>query len=179
MDRKNLSAWGISEAIYDIIQNGFAYDEETGEVYFTSDDLDSLQEALDTKIESICGVIKSKEEEYDALKKRSEEVLKSAKRNLKEAERLKNYLLSLMEMNGIEKTKQFGDYNLGVRRSNAVSISDDKEVIDFLNNNPEYSTALNVKTDVSISKTELKKFLTEGATIPGASIVTNKNVVIK
>ena len=105
--------------------------------------------------------------------------LKSARRNLKEADRLKNYLLNLMEMNGIEKSKQFGDYNLGVRRSNAVSISDDKEVIDFLNNNPEYSTALNVKTDVSISKTELKKFLTEGANIPGVSIVTNKNVVIK
>ena len=56
MDINELSGWGISQQIAEIVENGFTFDEETGEVFFTTDDLEALQEALDNKLESLAGI---------------------------------------------------------------------------------------------------------------------------
>ena len=56
MDINELSGWGISQQIAQIVENGFTFDEETGEVFFTTDDLDALNEALDNKLESLAGI---------------------------------------------------------------------------------------------------------------------------
>ena len=34
MDINELSGWGISQQIAQIVENGFTFDEETGEVFF-------------------------------------------------------------------------------------------------------------------------------------------------
>ena len=57
MDIKDLTSWGLTEVMFNVIENGFYADEETGEVFFTSDDLDALEEKLDDKLNGICGYI--------------------------------------------------------------------------------------------------------------------------
>ena len=74
MDVNEMSGYGISQTIAQIIENGFTINEETGEVLFQSDDLEKLQEALDKKINSICGYIKFCENRADGLKKRKQEI---------------------------------------------------------------------------------------------------------
>ena len=74
MDIKEMNVWGLTQAIYDIIENGFSYDEETGEVYFTADDLDTLNETLDKKINGICGFIKFADSKLNSLKERKKEI---------------------------------------------------------------------------------------------------------
>ena len=44
MDVNEMSGYGISQTIAQIIENGFTINEETGEVLFQSDDLEKLQE---------------------------------------------------------------------------------------------------------------------------------------
>ena len=53
MDINELSGWGISQQIEEIVENGFTFDEETGEVFFTTDDLDKLEMALEDKINQL------------------------------------------------------------------------------------------------------------------------------
>ena len=50
MNIDELSGWGISQAIAQVVEDGFVFNEETGEVFFTADDLDKLNEAFDKKI---------------------------------------------------------------------------------------------------------------------------------
>ena len=56
MNIDELSGWGISKQIADVVENGFSYDEETGEIIFTSDDLEALEVALEEKIQSLSGI---------------------------------------------------------------------------------------------------------------------------
>ena len=79
MDIDELSGWGISQQIAQIVENGFTFDEETGEVFFTTDDLDALNEALDNKLESLAGIYQMYESKADALKARSKEIADRAK----------------------------------------------------------------------------------------------------
>lgn len=58
MNIDELSLWGLDKAFYEIVENGFVYDEETGEVYFTSDDLDKIQMGIDEQLNKLCGFVK-------------------------------------------------------------------------------------------------------------------------
>ena len=74
MKTDELSLWGLSDALYNVIENGFSFNEETGEIYFTSEDLDSLEMALDDKLNGICGYIKFSESREESLKARINEI---------------------------------------------------------------------------------------------------------
>ena len=74
MDINELSGWGISQQIAEIVENGFTFDEETGEVFFTTDDLEALQEALDNKLESLAGIYQMYVSKGEALKIRSKDI---------------------------------------------------------------------------------------------------------
>ena len=103
MDINEVSGWGISKQIAQILENGFTFDEETGEVFFTTDDLDALNEALDNKLESLAGIYQMYVSKADALKTRSKEIADRAKSFENKADKLKNYIDSLMKANQKEK----------------------------------------------------------------------------
>lgn len=180
MDIKELSAYGLTSAIFQVIENGFTFNEETGEIFFTSDDLETLQEALDVKLNNIAGYCKYNEAKADSLKKRKDEIDKDIKYYQKKAESMNKLLGYLMEKNNIEETKDVGDYRIGFRKSTAVEISDENSIMDFVSNNPEYKeNCIKEETKTSIIKTGLKELINNGIDVPGASIVVNKNVTIK
>ena len=83
-----------------------------------------------------------------------------------------------MEANGIEK-KELADYRLSTRKSSSVEITDEEQVFNYLNANPQYKESC-VKTEVTtkLIKTGLKELLTD-TEIPGVQIVESKNVTIK
>lgn len=179
MDIKELSSWGLSKAIYDVIENGFTFNEETGEIFFTSDDLDALEEAFDSKLNGIAGFISRTEANIENLKQRKKDIDNNIKYYEARIERLKNYLKSLMETNNIDK-KELDDFRLGFRKSKSVEINDEDAVMNFMEDHPEYSkTCIKEEVKRSVVKTGLKELITDGVNIPGASVVENKNLVIK
>jgi hypothetical protein len=178
MDIEEMSSWGLTKAIYDVIENGFMYDEETGEVYFTADDLDALNEAFDTKLNNICGFIKSTEAKVDSLKQRKAEVDENIKYYEKRVEKLTEFLKALMLANNIDK-KELADYRLGTRKSTSVSIDDEEAAYTFLEAHPQFKeTCVKTETKTSLIKKGLKEIMDEQQ-IPGVSIVENKNITIK
>ena len=178
MDLKSLTSWGLKDNILEIIENGFSYDEETGEVLFTADDLEALEERFDEKLNNICGYITASEDRAASLKKRKEEIDKNIKVQLRKAESLKKYLLNLMQASNITK-KELTDYNLGTRKSSSVEILNEDAVYEFLDSHPEYAEACKkVETKTTLVKTGLKEILKE-QTVPGAQIVEKTSVSIK
>lgn len=186
MDINELSGWGISQQIAQIVENGFTFDEETGEVFFTSDDLDALNEALDSKLESLAGIYQMYESKADALKTRSKEILDRAKSFENKADRLKGYIDSLMKANQKDKL-EVGDKKLSYRKSTAANIVDDEALRNYINSSEEYKAKYfnykepeiskkNLKDDILASKQEDGSYSLE---IPGFELVENKNLSIK
>ena len=179
MDVKELSSWGLSKAIYDVIENGFTFDEETGEIIFTSDDLEKLEEAFDNKLNGIAGFISRTEANVETLKQRKKDIDDNIKYYEARADKLKSYLKYVMEASNIDK-KELNDFRLGFRKSKSVEISDENEVMDFIKKHPEYKDkCIKEETKISIVKTGIKEMITDGVEIPGASIIENKNLTIK
>ena len=178
MDINELSGWGISQQIAEVVENGFSFDEETGEVFFTTDDLDALQEALDSKIESLAGIYQMYNSKADALKDRAKEVNDRAKSYEKKSERIKDYIDSLMQANGKDKL-EVGDKKLSYRKSKATNIFDEGKLKDWINSSDENKAKYFKYKEPEFAKKELGDALKQGETIPGVELVENKNLSIK
>lgn len=173
-----LTSWGLNDAIYSIIENGFYADEESGEIFFTSDDLDKLQETLDNKLNSICGWIKYNEHKAEGVEKRIQELKKNLDMYKRKQETLENYMKLFMNKNNITK-KELNDYIVGFRKSSSVDIYDEKSALDFINKNTQYKdSCIKVETKTNLVKSELKKVMAN-ETIPGVRIVEKQSIVIK
>ena len=186
MDINELSGWGISQQIAQIVENGFTFDEETGEVFFTTDDLDALNEALDNKLESLAGIYQMYGSKADALKARSKEIAERAKLFENKADKLKKYIDSLMQANNKEKL-EVGDKKLSYRKSVAGNIIDDFVLRQYINSKDEYKQKYfsykepeiakkNLKDDILASKQDDGSY---SLVIPGFEVVENKNLLIK
>ena len=155
MDINELSGWGISQQIAQIVENGFTFDEETGEVFFTTDDLDALNEELDNKLKSLAGIYQMYESKADALKVRSKEIADRAKSFENKADKLKNYIDSLMKANQKEKL-EVGDKKLSYRKSSVGNVVDDSELRKYINSKDEYKQRYFTYEEPKISKKNLK-----------------------
>ena len=186
MDINELSGWGISQQIAQIVENGFTFDEETGEVFFTTDDLDALNEALDSKLESLAGIYQMYNSKADALKARSKEIADRAKSFENKADKLKNYIDSLMKANGKDKL-EVGDKKLSYRRSTSANVVDDTALRQYINSKEEYKqryfnykepeiSKKNLKDDVLASKQDDGSY---SLNIPGFEVTENRNLSIK
>ena len=186
MDINELSGWGISQQIAQIVENGFTFDEETGEVFFTTDDLDALNEALDNKLESLAGIYQMYGSKADALKARSKEIAERAKSFENKADKLKKYIDSLMQANNKEKL-EVGDKKLSYRKSTAGNIIDDSALRQYINSKDEYKQKYFSYTEPEIAKKNLKDDIlaskqddgSYSLVIPGFEVVENKNLLIK
>jgi len=188
---KKMSLRDIDAAIAQITENGFAYDEETGELTFTSDDLDKLQEDVDKKINSIIGIIKDLQLEAELktaqgkvsaeiyAKLIEDEYTKPASRASKKAEFLIQYLANHMRLHNlseIKKTNGVAKYT----HSTVCTIEDEDKIKEWLSKHPEYKDTF-IKTEEKISKNNIKKYLKENEenTVDGASLVDKQTLKVK
>lgn len=165
----NMNLYEINQALMDF---EFEIDEETGEV-LNMDALDALEMARDTKIENIACYIKNLnvfvrdvKEEENALKERRAAAEKKA-------ERLKNYLSSVL--NGEKFTT--AKCALTFRSSSAVEITDAAELAKWLKDNG-HDSCLTYK-EPTISKSAVCELIKSGVDVPCASIETHSNLQIK
>ena len=186
MDIKEMKAWGISQSIAQVIENGFVFNEETGEVYFTSDDLDALQEAFETKMNGICGYIKYCKSKAESLKQRKKEIEESQKYYETKAENLNKYAHQLLVASGKDKLDT-EDFRLSFRKSTASEVYDEKALRDYINSKEEYKDKYFKYKEPEVSKTELANAIKESKnedgtynlSIPGFRLVENKSLQIK
>lgn len=168
-----MNLYDIDSTIKQIIEQGFVYDEETGEVFFTSDDLESLEMQLDDKLNNIIGYIKSLNIQAESMKAIKDDYAKRQKSYEKKAENLKKYLDGFMQSNGkdkVEATNGIASY----RKSKAVDIYDSEALQKFIEENQDYASV-----KIEPNKTAIKEGINSGVVIPGAIIKENNNLSIK
>lgn len=94
-------------------------------------------------------------------------------------DRLKaNLLTALLNIKG-EKVK--GEiFGFSVRKSERVEMTDEREFFEVMDANPnEKAVYVTVNHKETPNKAEIKKALKKGVKIPGARIMTNKNLQLK
>lgn len=168
-----MNLYNIDNTIKQIIEQGFVFDEETGEVFFTSDDLEQLEMELDKKLNNIIGYIKDLNIQAANMKAIKDDYAKRQKTYENKAENLKKYLDGFMQSNGKEKVESENGI-ASYRKSKSVDIYDDVALQKFITENEDYA---NIK--VEPNKTAIKEGISNGVIIPGAVIKENKNLSIK
>lgn len=180
---ENMSLFKIDSAVKQILDEGFTYNEETGEIYFTEDDLDALNMRLEEKVNNIIGYIKQTEAFAAALK--SSEADFKQRRVIQEnrAERLKKYLKAYLENNG--KTKiEAENGTASFRKSTKLNIQDEEKLRRFLEEDEDYRERFLKTKEPEIAKSELKKAIKDNyfeglGEVPGVSMDVDTNLTIK
>lgn len=159
-----MKLYEINEAILNVVEKGFAVDEETGEVKFTADDLENLEIARDDKIENLCLYVKDLKAFAEEVKK--EETALKAKRDriVKKAENITNYIDFVLSGEKFETPKCSVTY----RKSAKVVVADGAEL-------PAEYTKIKVEPD----KTAIKNAIKSGVQIDGCAIEETNNIQIK
>lgn len=168
-----MNLYKIDETIKTIIEQGYVFDEETGEVFFTSDDLDGLEMKLEEKVNNIIGYIKDLDIQASNMKAVKDDYASREKSYKSKSKNLKNYLDNFMVRN--KKTKMEVENGIAsYRKSSSVDIYDDNVLEKYIRENDEYA-----KIVYSPRKDEIKKAIQSGKTIPGAVILDKNNLSIK
>lgn len=162
-----MSLYELSQAMKTVIDGGYVFDEETGEVIFDETNLDQLEMELNDKIEG-CGLyIKNLQAESDAIKVEMNNLKERKDRLDKQSERMRNYVLKYMRTLEKLSTPRIA---ISTRKSSRVEVTDADKLPDDLK-----STVTEIKPD----KNAIKKRLKNGETVNGAELIESTNLVIK
>lgn len=166
-----MKLYEIQSRIFEILENGFSVDEETGE-FWGPDELAALQMKQDEKIESCALYIKNLEAESIAI--RAEEKSLAERRRLKEnkVERLKSYLADCLKGAGKDKFET-ARCQVKFRKSEAVEI-DEGKFFEIYGTESDY-----VRAKYEPNKTAIKAALKQGQQVFGAVIVEQMNLGVK
>lgn len=158
----------INKDIEQVIEMGYAFDEETGEIHFDESDLDSLEIELEAKLEA-CGCwMKSQKAMADQIRAEEKALAERRKVIEKRLERMDSYVLrSLGLMGGKMETARI---KLSTRKSTRTVIDDEAKI-------PLAYQQREVV--VKYDKTAIGKALKAGQEIPGAHLLELDNLQIK
>lgn len=159
----------LDKAIEQVIEHGFSWDDETGEVLFDESDLESLQVALSDKLEA-CGIwIKDKKALADAIKAEEKALSDRRKSIEKRIERMDVYVLRCL-LKTPKQSVETPMVSLKTRKSTRTIIDDEAEI-------PEEFTEQVVT--VKVNKADIGKALKAGKEVPGAHLETSQNLQVK
>lgn len=159
----------LSDAIRQVIDRGFALDEETGEITFDETNLDELRLMFRDKAEACALYVKDQRALAKAI--RDEEISLAERRRSAErrADRVERYLLSHIDELP-DRRLETPRVALSTRRSTAVEVYNDGMVPD------EYMT---YKTTKTVNRDAIRKALKAGEIVPGCQLEERTNVIIK
>lgn len=177
--KEKMSLYKLDQTMKEVIESGFTFDEETGEVLFTTDDINELQMSIDEKINNIVGYIKDLNIEVKNLKSISNEYKERAAEKEKKVEKLREYLDNFMTSNSLEK-KEVLNGIVSYRNSTATDIYDEQALMKYIEEHKELEDRY-IKKEIKFSKTEIGNDLKANETleIAGVQLVSNKNLQIR
>lgn len=162
------SLYALSTALQTAIEGGYTIDADTGEVFWSPDQLDELELAVRDKAEACAVVLKSKRAFAQAIKDEIESLRKHLDSVKKQADGLEGYILRCVDMNGgaIETPK----CRLSTRKAEALEILDESKIP------PIY---IRTKVTSMPDKMAIKAALKDGKSVPGCAIVKNVHLQVR
>ena len=151
--------------IVDALQDESKYiNAETGEIDVEL--LAQLDVEFNTKVDSICTIIREREQDDLALAAEIERLQEKRKRNNKRLEGLKNYLAFCIPDKWANTR-----YTVSVRTNTSVDAD--------INAIPEEYKRVKTTTTVEVDKKKIADAIKNGATIPGATLKSSRSTTIK
>lgn len=142
-------------------------DPETGEVNEdVLDELDAMNVAYEAKVDNIACLIKSLRGEATAITAEAENLIGRAKRKVKKADSLEEWLSQLLDGKAFSSPR----CEISFRPSERVNVIDESMIP------KEY---VRYKTTEAPDKKAIKAALKEGNSIPGAELIQRKNIQVK
>ena len=164
-----MTLYEIDKAIYELLENGFMVDEETGEVIGGVEELEQLQLERTEKLEGVALYIKGIESFIAGIKAEEEALAKRRKRKEDKVARLKKYLTDSIIGSGetaFESTK----VSVTFRKSDAVIVDD------FILEDKYWREKVTTKREPD--KTLIKATIKSGLAVNGAYIEERQNIKI-
>jgi seryl-tRNA synthetase len=159
----------IDRAIEQVIETGFSWDEETGEVLFEEGDLEQLQVAFNEKLEA-CGIwMKNQKSLADAIRAEEKALYDRRKAIEKRLERMNGYVLRCL-MKTPKQKLETPMVALSTRKSTRTIVDDEAAVPD------EFTEQV---VTVKVNKTEIGKALKAGREVAGAHLEVSQNLQVK
>lgn len=176
-----MNLFDIGKAIEDILNQGLVYDEETGEVFFDENDLDKLNQMETEKLESIGMYIKNENAMATAIKAELDSLTKRKKAHEAKVDWLKKYVSSYLESKGMEKGYETPKVKFSFRKSPALNVYDAVSLRKYIDEDEDRKKKYYKYSEPEISKKAITDDLKadENLTIPGAEIISKKNLQIK
>lgn len=162
------SLYEIRQDLLTVIEGGYVFDEETGEVFWSSDDFDRLAETYDAKVEACGCYVKNLQAEAEMLKAEEQALAKRRKAIESKEKWMRDYLLANLQ--------EFGEAGFSAKAKVSTRKSEAVQVLDVSQIPDEF---MRVKTTATPDKAAIKKALKNGESVPGAAIVQNVNLVLK
>lgn len=164
-----MKLYEIDSAILEVIENDFSFDDETGEVFFTVDDLNALDMARNEKLEGCILFIKNCESEANAIKAEITALQARMKRKQAAADRLREYVLYSMESMH-DKTFETAKAYARVGYYQRVDVEDmDALPVEYVRE----------RVITSPDKTAIKKAIKAGEEVKGARLVSYPSLTVK
>ena len=163
------SLYDINKDFLSVIENGFAFDEETGEITFDESNLTELDMEFKDKVDNVACYIKDRLSLIDSIKAEKKALDERLKQEDKRVSRLKEYVsdaLKMRDMKGLET----GRNKLSFRKSVSVNVTDENKIAD------NYFTE---KVERKLDKKALLADLKKGEVIEGAELQENSNLQLK
>ena len=154
----------LNQDLQTVIDGGFVFNEETGEVIFDQENLDELEMQYADKLEGCAIYYKNLISDSKAL--RDEEKNLAERRRIidNKAARMLEYIAQNLNGEKFSTSK----VNIKWRKSNQVVIENEMAIPD------EYK-----KVTETPNKAAIAKVLKSGAIVPGATLVEKNNIGIK
>lgn len=164
-----MKLYEINQHYLDVLENGFSFDEETGEILFDKENLDQLEGAFEEKVDNIACYIKDLEGLKSAIDQEAKSLAERKKQTQTKIDNLKQYLLDSLTMRDLNKYETPRN-KLSTRKSTSVKVTNENLI------KAEYFTE---KVERKLDKKTLLKDLKDGAEIEGAELQVKQNLQLK
>lgn len=165
-----MTLYEIDQAIYELLNRGFAVDEETGEIIDGTEELEQLQMERSQKLEGVALYIKNIEAQITSIKAEEDTLANRRKKKEDKVEKLKKYLTDSIIGNG-ETSFESAKVSVSFRKSEGVEVLD-KAALD------EKYWRTKTTTKREPDKTLIKEAIKSGVAVTGAILEERQNINI-
>lgn len=163
------SLYEINKDYLEVIENSFKVDEETGEILFSVDDLETLETEFKDKVDNVACYIKDLEALNASIKEEKKALDDRLKANDKKVKALKEYIvtgLNIRDMQGLETPRN----KISFRKSSSVEVLNE-DLID--------RKYFKEKIEYSLDKKAVMAELKSGNPVAGCMLLEKDNLQIK
>lgn len=164
-----MNLYEINKAYQDVLESGFYFDEETGEILFDSENLDELEDEFKNKVDNIVSFIKNQEVLKDGISNEIKTLNERKKDVDKKIEYLKGYITDSMHIRGLAKMETPRN-KISFRISQSVDVKNESLI------DSHYFTE---KVERKLDKRTLLADLKNGKHVEGAELLKKQNLQIK